>query len=256
MKFKFSNILIGFLVILNILPVLAPIFMHFNLVLPAKAIYFVYSFACHQIHWRSLHIYNYQCAWCARDTAIWFGVLVAVILVKLYKLKGLKWYQVAPFIIPIALDGGIQTIASFFTVGGAPPIYVSTNLMRAVTGSIFGIGLGLAIMPVAMQLELTELKTKIQLFKNKISLNQFQLMCLAFSGIMVVYVLMVQIWGITSTTNKPANFLDYAVKAPINNSLVIERRKDGICPIELNSVTGAGLNDPFALKCFFSSSSN
>ncbi len=141
------NLLLVALIFLNILPWLAPVFLQLGWEKPAKAIYFVYSFFCHQLAWRSLHIYNHQCAWCARDTAIWGAFLAVALLVKFKGLKGFKWYWMIPFAIPMAMDGGIQTVA---TLGGFLKndfLYVSTNLLRTLTGAIFGTGLGMTMLP-------------------------------------------------------------------------------------------------------------
>lgn len=141
------NIFLVVLVFLNIVPWLAPVFLHFGWHGPAKVIYRIYSFFCHQIAWRSMHVYDHQCAWCARDTAIWGAFLMVAVLIKFRKTKGFKWYWMIPFIIPIALDGGIQTIATVFGYDSEEPVYISTNFMRMMTGSIFGIGLGMTLLP-------------------------------------------------------------------------------------------------------------
>lgn len=154
------NIFIVFLIILNVLPILAPIFAQIGWNAPAKAIYFVYSFLCHQLHWRSLHIYDHQCAWCMRDMFIWGSLLVVAILVKRYHIKGLRWYWMIPFMLPIAFDGGIQTIATILGFGNGQPLYMSTNFMRMLTGSIFGTGIGLWLVP--------GLKEMVQFEKQKV----------------------------------------------------------------------------------------
>lgn len=142
------NILLGAIILLNIFPWLAPIFMHLGWEQPAKAIYFVYSFMCHQLAWRSLHIYDHQCAWCARDTAIWGAFLTVALLVKFKGLKGFKWYWMIPFAIPMAMDGGIQTLATITGIVKNNAGYMSTSLMRTITGAIFGTGLGMTILPL------------------------------------------------------------------------------------------------------------
>lgn len=144
----YFTILIVFLIILNLAPFLAPIFAHIGWKGPSKFIYTIYSFFCHQLHWRSLHIYDYQCAWCTRDTFIWGAILAVALIVKFYKVKTIRWYWVLPFVIPIALDGGIQTIATIMGYDDEDPFYMSTNTMRMLTGGLFGTGLGLWLMPL------------------------------------------------------------------------------------------------------------
>ena len=142
------NIFLVGLVLLNVVPWLAPIFMQLGWHGPAKVIYRIYSVFCHQIGWRSLHVYDHQCAWCSRDTAIWGSFLLVAFIVKYRKISGFKWYWVFPFALPMALDGGIQLIATLFSVEkDNDPFYVSTNFSRIVTGTLFGTGLGMTLLP-------------------------------------------------------------------------------------------------------------
>ena len=142
------NIFLVCLVLLNVVPWLAPLFVYWGWHGPAKVIYRIYSFFCHQIAWRSLQAFDHQCAWCARDTAIWGSFLLVAFVVKYRKVHGFKWYWMIPFALPMALDGGIQLIATLFSVeDDREPFYVSTNLTRVVTGSIFGTGLGMTLLP-------------------------------------------------------------------------------------------------------------
>jgi len=151
-KLNQYDMFLGFLIVLNVLPFLAPIFLNLGWKAPAKVIYTIYSFLCHQFSWRSIHIADHQCAWCTRDTFIWGTILAVALVVRLYKVKKLKWYWVMPFIIPIALDGGIQTIATLIGFASEEPLYVSTNTLRMITGGTFGLGLGLWMMPMLKEM--------------------------------------------------------------------------------------------------------
>ena len=113
---------------------------------PAKIIYFVYSFFCHQLHWRSMHVCDHQYGWCTRCTFIWFNVLLTGILVKFFKVKRIKWYWVLVLIMPVALDGIIQTIATLVGFTSFNIIYyMSNSLVRMISGTLFGLGFGLWI---------------------------------------------------------------------------------------------------------------
>ncbi len=246
---KPSNIFLIFLVSLNLLPILAPILMNMGLIVPAKIIYFIYSFSCHQIHWRSLHIGEHQCAWCARDMAIWGAVLFVAILVKIYRVKGLKWYQVIPFVVPILLDGGIQGIAS---VLGASNnfLYVSTNFMRALTGSIFGAGLGLFLMPQLVNMEITvdDIGNKIKPQIKK-SLSNAKVFFISVVLYMLVHIAIIFVWGATATDYRPTDFLDSGHRFEMDyleGSLT--RRENGVCPTTLSA---NDTSNPLALDCFF-----
>ncbi len=150
---KIYLILLLFLVVLNILPIAAPVAAHFGWYKFAHAIYSIYSVFCHQFHWRSIHLFDFQSAWCVRDTFIWAGFLISSIAVFMgFLTKEIKWYWLLTFAIPILLDGGLQTIFTLIAFHTNTPIlYLSTNLMRMVTGSIFGIGLGWIISSILAQ---------------------------------------------------------------------------------------------------------
>jgi uncharacterized membrane protein len=249
-NWKFSTFFIGFLVLINVLPVLAPIFMNWGWIVPAKVIYFIYSFFCHQIHWRSVHLYDHQCAWCARDMAIWGSLLIVALLIKFFKLKGIKWYQVIPFVIPIALDGGLQTIATAIDPGGGT-FYVSTNLMRTITGSIFGVGLGLMLTPMLIELEVAKLKDRAEILigKIKLTINALNVGIIAFLGYFLYYLILVFAWQTSSALYKPANFVDFEVKAPLSKDVIIERRLHAVCPVEITREK-ADIIEMLALNCF------
>lgn len=151
-KNPFFDGLIISLFVLNLLPLLAPVLLHLGYTGASHLIYQVYSFFCHQFHWRSLHIYDHQFAWCTRDVFIWMALLMVAIWVRFNNPKPIKWYWIIPFMIPIALDGGIQTIATIWGYSSGVPYYMSTNIMRMLTGGFFGIGLGLVLFPQLQQL--------------------------------------------------------------------------------------------------------
>jgi uncharacterized membrane protein len=141
----------AFLLVLNILPIAAPLLMHFGFKKPANIIYWMYSFVCHQKAHRSYFIYDEQCAWCMRDTFIWAAMLFALLYVIKSKNNagvGISWKLALLLIIPMALDGSTQlvgTISSLFT--RSTPFYESTNTIRALTGSLFGTAIGLFMFP-------------------------------------------------------------------------------------------------------------
>lgn len=220
------NIYLAFLTTLVILPVLAPTLLYIGFESPAKLIYFVYSFSCHQFDNRSLHLFDYQYAWCARDTAIWTSVWLTALYVKFSDVKSIKLYWLIPFIVPIALDGGIQTIYTVLDIdpvglNTGSPLYISNNFTRFMTGGIFGIGLSLWISPTFKGI--LQRSTKIKLVNSKI------LIAFALSFIMLLnYIFLVQVWSITSEKYKPAGTLDMIVRTPSIDFFT--RRKHAVCP--------------------------
>jgi len=239
------NWIILFLLILNALPILAPIFMYWGWEWAAKPIYFIYSFTCHQFAHRSLHIHDHQCAWCARDMAIWGSVLLVALIVRQQKLRrGIPWYWMLPFTIPIALDGGIQTVATILGVnavsGAGDAFYISTNFMRVITGSIFGTGLGLWMLPALYDSFLSQAEQ----LKETVQKRPWKQAFASVGAIFIIFLVFVQLWAFSSPTIKPANIIDLQVKSPISKEFFV-RREHGICPV--NAIGG----DPLALDCFF-----
>ena len=147
------------------LPFLAPIFMALGLTGPARVIYSVYSFACHQLPDHSYfffgdlltpHLHDleaggmeaglnlfgqrrfignddtgFKVAICQRDIAIYGSVLLAGLFYALTRRQArpLNWRLYILFLIPIAVDGTTQLFG----------LRESTWLLRSVTGALFGI---------------------------------------------------------------------------------------------------------------------
>jgi hypothetical protein len=59
---------------------------------------------------------------------------------------------------------------------------------------------------------------------------------------MVLYLVQIQIWNVTSDTIKPANVVDLEVKTPLEKGKFLIRREDGICPFDTNNFD---LTNPF-----------
>jgi len=229
MKKHFSayNLFLSFIALMSLTAILAPILMALGLEEIAKYIYFVYSFFCHQIHYRSLHVFDYQYAWCTRDTFIWFSLLFAAIYVKKFGFKGLKWYQVVLFVIPIALDGGGQLIATFVGLTGddSDILYASTNFSRMLTGSLLGIGLGLWIFPVLRSVD--EEGTK-----ETVKAGAIKVVSLLISFSFFVYLVLVGTWALTSPNYKPDNVIDWSNRFPENKDEWFIRRQHATCPVD------------------------
>ncbi len=147
------------------LPVLAPILMQGGYTTPARYIYGVYSFACHQLPDHSYLLFGdslvpnlrqleaggmgaglglldqrkfigngtvgYKIAICQRDMAIYGAVLLAGLLFGALRrrIKPIDWRLYLILLIPIALDGGSQLVG----------LRESNWFLRSVTGAIFGI---------------------------------------------------------------------------------------------------------------------
>jgi uncharacterized membrane protein len=137
-----------FLASLVVLPFIAPILAHYGYKRLSNFIYEIYSFMCHQKAHRSLFIFDEQCAWCVRDTFIWTAMFITWLFVLKGKdFKPISWKVAVLFGLPMALDGGIQLVGTVMSIfNGYTPFYESTNTIRAITGTLFGVGVGLFLL--------------------------------------------------------------------------------------------------------------
>jgi uncharacterized membrane protein len=133
-------------------PFLAPIFMHLGWTGPADAIYFVYSFFCHQLPERSYFLFGpkamyslkaiqaawmdtinplllrkftgtaamgWKVAWSDRMISFYGGVwLFALLWYSLRKrIRSLPWWGLILFLLPMALDGGTHFLSDLAGIG-------------------------------------------------------------------------------------------------------------------------------------------
>lgn len=134
--------------IVVILPFLAPVFMSIGWIIPAKGIYWVYSFLCHQLPERSYFLFGskisytlqeiqsawqnttdiavlrqfvgnsqmgWKVAWSDRmvsmNASLWFFGIIWGIIRK--KVKQLQWWGVFLLILPMVVDGTTHLISDF-----------------------------------------------------------------------------------------------------------------------------------------------
>jgi len=155
------------------LPFLAPALMEIGWSLPGKALYFIYSFLCHQLPERSFFLFGpqltyslpqvqaawqntanplvlrqfignseigWKVAWSDRMvsmfTSIWvFGLLWWPLR---RRLPALPWWGLILFLLPMALDGTTHLISDFAGIGQG---FRDTNLwLAALTGKAFPAG--------------------------------------------------------------------------------------------------------------------
>lgn len=111
----------------------------------ARSIYTAGDGNCHQHTSRSFFLNDNQMPFCARCTAIFFGIVVGVAILMFLDIE-LNIWALLLALVPIGLDGGIQLITQkLYASGTIGFFYESTNLMRFITGTIAGIGAGLAL---------------------------------------------------------------------------------------------------------------
>ena len=152
------------------LPYLAPVFMHIGWLGAGKAVYFIYSFFCHQLPERSFFWFGektmyslaeiqtvwqntdnpmilrqfigngmmgWKVAWSDRMISFYTSVwLFAVLWYPFrHKIKPLSWWGVILLLLPILLDGGTHMISDFAGIGQG---FRDTNeWLRLLTRDVF-----------------------------------------------------------------------------------------------------------------------
>jgi len=120
----------------------------------AKIIMTIYKVTCHQLPERTIVIFNYPMAVCARCFAIYMaflaGCVVFAFIRKWLKIWSLKYFVI--LCIPMAIDGFAQLFGVPIPRGIGPGWELlwtveSTELMRIITGAIFGLACSLYVLP-------------------------------------------------------------------------------------------------------------
>jgi uncharacterized membrane protein len=134
------------------LPLLAPVFMHVGWNTPARAIYFIYSFFCHQLPERSFFLFGsmpmhslaeiraagdsslnpfilrrfigdsnlgWKVAWSDRMISLFTSIWLFAVLWRPLrrKIRPLPWWAAALFLLPIVLDGGSHAVSDLAGIG-------------------------------------------------------------------------------------------------------------------------------------------
>lgn len=118
---------------------------------------FIGRLVCHQRPERTLWISSHYLPVCARDTGVFFGLLLGYILLPFLRRKEAKGppnlYMSLAMTLPLWID----------SFGQALGFWTSTNDLRLITGLLFGT----ALAPLLIYaLSLSPLKGKIPLIKN------------------------------------------------------------------------------------------
>ena len=154
--------LVNIAMVIFILPILlAPYFKSTGspiLVTIANAIMLAYHVTCHQLPERSLFIFGYQMAVCARCFAIYASFLAGCILFYFLRNR-LKPWDIKLYIIlciPMAIDGFSQLfgvpIPRGFDANGLVWSTLSNDSLRIITGAIFGLASALFTLPYMQEI--------------------------------------------------------------------------------------------------------
>lgn len=129
-----------------LLILLAPIAEANNSTAISRPIYKFFSFICHQISDRSLHVENHAFAVCSRCFGVYFGLFFGFAIYPLIR----RIEETEPFprfwlflaMIPMGIDWSL----GFFD------IWENTHFSRFLTGAILGVACGLFIVPALVEL--------------------------------------------------------------------------------------------------------
>lgn len=109
-----------------------PFLSYFGLESISSPLFYALHYVCAQIPSHSFYVFGHQLGLCARNfsiyTSMFIGSLVFVLSKK--RLPGLPWWAWILMLLPMALDGTSQMFG----------LRESTDVLRVVTGTLFGLG--------------------------------------------------------------------------------------------------------------------
>jgi uncharacterized membrane protein len=124
----------------------APLFLSEGVAAASSPIYTFFSYICHQIPERSLHIAGHQMAVCSRCFGVYFGLLVGILVYPLWRdvdeIEAIPRVWLFLSLIPITIDWSL-TVFGFWE---------NTQLSRFVTGAILGAACATYIVPALVEI--------------------------------------------------------------------------------------------------------
>jgi uncharacterized membrane protein len=125
--------------------VAAPLLLLNGITAASSPIYSFFSYICHQIPERSLHLAGHQMAVCSRCFGVYVGLLAGILIYPLWR----SIDEVDPIpriwlflsLVPISIDWSL-------TIFG---IWENTHVSRFVTGAILGIACATYIVPALVE---------------------------------------------------------------------------------------------------------
>ena len=124
----------------------APLFASSDLTNVSSPIYSFFSYICHQIADRSIHIAGHQMAVCSRCFGLYFGLLAGILVYPVWRsideTEPIPRFWLFLSLIPISVDWSL-------TIFG---IWENTHLSRFITGVILGAACGIYIVPAVVEI--------------------------------------------------------------------------------------------------------
>jgi uncharacterized membrane protein len=125
--------------------VAAPLFLSKGVTAASSPIYTFFSYICHQIPERSLHLAGHQMAVCSRCFGVYVGLLAGILIYPLWRsideIDAIPRIWLFLSLVPISIDWSL-------TIFG---IWENTHVSRFVTGGILGIACATYIVPALVE---------------------------------------------------------------------------------------------------------
>jgi len=138
---------VGVVVLLWVgLIVAAPVFSSGGLERIASPLYSFFSYICHQMPERSLHLVGHQMAVCSRCFGVYFGLLAGILIYPLWRpideIEPIPRFWLFLSLVPISIDWSM-------TVFG---IWENNHASRFITGLILGAACATFIVPALVEI--------------------------------------------------------------------------------------------------------
>lgn len=112
----------------------------------SKPVYTFFSYICHQMPERSLHLAGHQMGVCSRCFGVYFGLFLGFAIYPLWRkvddIEPLPRFWLFVSLIPIGID---WTLGMF-------GIWENTHLSRFITGAILGVACATYIIPALVEI--------------------------------------------------------------------------------------------------------
>lgn len=111
-----------------------------------SSVYSFFSYLCHQIPDRSLHIDGHSLAVCTRCFGVYFGLLAGVMIYPLWRpieeIEPIRRFWLFLSLVPVTIDWSLTMFG----------IWENTHLSRFVTGMILGVACATFIVPALVEI--------------------------------------------------------------------------------------------------------
>src|SRR5688500_18622256 len=124
----------------------APLLLSSGLTHISAPVYTFYSYICHQLPERSLHLAGHQMAVCSRCFGVYFGLLAGIAIYPLWRrideIEPVPRFWLFLSLIPIVIDWSLTMFG----------IWENTHVSRFLTGLILGVACATFIVPALVEI--------------------------------------------------------------------------------------------------------